>query len=284
MLALSMLVFGTIAPFVEMTGLASGEVALYRAVMGALLIAVFLLVTRQKIPFKQIKKQIPLLMISGGAMGFNWILLFEAYKYCASKAVATLCYYFAPVIVTLVCPILFKEKMTLKAWICFVMSTLGLALITGIGRVGDYIGIVFGIGAAVLYASVVLLNKYIKGVDGIHRTFLQFIAAIVVLIPYVAFTDGFNFTTLDTKGLTALLVIGFVHTGITYCVYFSTISMLSGQKASILSYIDPLVAVIISVAYLKEPMEWYQWVGGALILGFTLLNEIKFKKTIANSK
>ncbi len=274
LLALSMAIFGTIAPFVRMTGLASGEVALYRAVLAAVLIGLFLLVTGQRIPFNDIKKQIPILIISGMAMGFNWILLFEAYKY-TTVSVATLSYYFAPVIVTLVCPILFRERMTPKAWICFVMSTLGLVLITGIGKVGNALGILFGLGAAVLYATVILLNKYIKGVDGIHRTFLQFLSAIVVLLPYVAFTGGFNFTTLDIKGWGALLTVGLIHTGVTYCLYFSSIKELSGQKVSILSYIDPLVAVIISVTVLHETMNVWQWVGGALILGFTLLNEIK---------
>ncbi|MBR4881905.1 MAG: DMT family transporter, partial [Clostridia bacterium] len=167
---------------------------------------------------------------------------------------------------------------------CFVMSTLGLVLITGVGKVGNPLGILFGLGAAILYATVILLNKYIKDMDGIHRTFLQFLSAIVVLVPYVAFTDGFNFAGLDTKGWAALLTVGLVHTGITYCIYFSSVSVLSGQKASILSYIDPLVAVIISVTFLNESMDIWQWIGGALILGFTLLNEIKLKKTIAKSK
>lgn len=271
-----MAIFGTIAPFVRMTGLASGEVALYRAVLAFGFIGVFLLITKQHINFKAIKKPLPVLIVSGIAMAFNWILLFEAYKY-TTVSVATLSYYFAPVIVTVACPILFKEKLGPKGWICFVMSTLGLVLITGIGKVGNPLGIIFGLGAAVLYATVILLNKYIKGVDGIQRTFLQFAAAIVVLVPYVAFTDGFNFAALDGKGWTALLTVGLIHTGITYCLYFSSVSVIPGQKASVLSYVDPLVAVLISVTFLNEAMEWYQWIGGALILGFTLLNEIKTK-------
>ena len=274
-LAIAMAIFGTIAPFVRMTGLASGEVALYRAVLAALLIGAFLLITGQGMPIKQIGKQIPLLLLSGAAMAFNWILLFEAYKH-TTVSTATLSYYFAPVIVTLACPILFHERMNAKAWVCFGMSTLGLVLITGVGD-AHIVGILFGLGAAVLYASVILINKFIKGVEGIHRTFLQFIAAIVVLLPYVALTDGFNLSTLDTKAWVALLIVGLVHTGITYCMYFSSLKELPGQKASILSYIDPLVAVIISVTVLGEQMGTMQWIGGALILGFTLLNEIEFK-------
>lgn len=277
MLIISMTVFGTLGLFVRNISVSSGELALYRAILAALLIGVLLLVTKQKIPFREIRKEIPLLLLSGVAMGFNWILLFEAYKY-TTVSVATLSYYFAPVIVTVACPILFKEKMTAKQWICFGMSTFGIVLITGLGDLSagnnHLIGILFGLGAACLYASVVLLNKFIKKVEGIHRTFLQFIAAILVLIPYVGCTSGVTLSNLDGKGWVCLLIVGFIHTGVTYCLYFSSLKELPGQKAAILSYIDPLVAVLVSVLILGESMTAQQVIGGVLILGFTLWNEM----------
>lgn len=281
MLIASMAIFGTLGPFVRNISVSSGELALYRAVMAAALIAVFLLVTGQRIPFAAIKKEIPLLLLSGMAMGFNWILLFEAYKY-TTVSVATLSYYFAPVIVTAVCPLLFRERLTTRQIICFVMSTLGLVLITGIGdlSVGSshFTGILFGLGAAVLYATVILLNKFINNVEGIHRTFLQFLAAIAVLVPYVALRSGVTLGGMDVTGWVCLLVVGLVHTGVTYCMYFSSLKELPGQKAAILSYIDPLVAVLISVTVLRETMTVWQLIGGVLILGFTLWNELGEKE------
>lgn len=279
MLITSMTIFGTLGLFVRNIPVSSGELALYRAVLAALLIAVFLLLTKQRIPFSRIKKEVPLLLASGIAMGINWILLFEAYKY-TTVSVATLSYYFAPVIVTIVCPVLFQEKLTGKQILCFVMSTIGLVLITGIGEVGsgrDFVGILFGLGAAVFYATVILLNKFIKNVEGIHRTFLQFLAAIVILVPYVILTSGVTLGSLDGIGWINLLIVGLVHTGVTYCLYFSSLKELPGQKAAILSYIDPLVAVLISVTVLGEAMTLWQVIGGMLILGFTLWNEISPK-------
>jgi RarD protein len=232
--------------------------------------------TKQKIPFANMKKELPLLLASGVAIGINWILLFEAYKY-TTVSVATLSYYFAPVIVTLVCPILFKEKLTKKQFICFFMSTVGLVLITGLGDVGggkDFIGILFGLGAAAFYATVILLNKFIRNVEGIHRTLLQFIAAVVTLVPYVLLTGGVTLGGLNGFGWANLLIVGLIHTGVTYCMYFSSLKELPGQKAAILSYIDPLVAVLISVTILGESMTLWQVIGGMLILGFTLWNEI----------
>lgn len=280
MLAASMAIFGTLGVFVRNISVSSGELALYRAILAAVLIAVYLFTTNQKIPFHHIKKEIPLLLVSGVAMGINWILLFEAYRY-TTVSVATLSYYFAPVIVTVVCPFLFREKLTVKQIVCFGMSTLGLVMITGIGDVGksatDFIGILFGLGAAVFYATVILLNKFIKNVEGIHRTFLQFLAAIVTLIPYVAVTGGITLGGMDGMGWVCLLIVGLIHTGVTYCMYFSSLKELPGQKAAILSYIDPLVAVFISVLLLHEAMTVWQALGGILILGFTLWNEISPK-------
>lgn len=279
MLSISMAIFGTLGIFTRNIAIRSGELALYRAILAAALIFVYLIFTKQKIDFRSIKKELLLLLLSGIAMGINWILLFEAYKYTTISA-ATLSYYFAPVIVTVVCPILFKEKLSGKQIICFLMSTLGLVLITGIGDLrngNDFIGILFGLGAALFYAAVILLNKFIKNVEGIHRTFLQFLSAIVILIPYVIITSGVTLENLNLTGWVNLLIVGFIHTGVTYCMYFSSLKELPGQKAAILSYIDPLVAVLISVAILGETMTIWQVIGGILILGFTLWNEISPK-------
>lgn len=278
MLSVSMIIFGTLGLFTRNIGVTSGELALYRAILAVLLLAGYFLVTKQKIEFKAIKKELVLLLLSGVAMGINWILLFEAYKYTTISA-ATLSYYFAPVIVTVACPLLFREKLTKKQILCFLLSTVGLVLIIGFDGLsagGTHVfGILLGLGAAVFYATVILLNKFIKQVEGIHRTFLQFLAAIVTLLPYVALTGGTHFEVLATKGWVSLFIVGLVHTGITYCLYFSALKELKGQEVAILSYLDPLVAVVISVAVLGEEMTFLQLIGGILILGCTLWNELK---------
>lgn len=273
---LAMVVFGTLAPFVRQIAVSSGELALYRAILGAALIGVYLAATRQSLP-KGNRREVALLLLSGAAMGINWILLFEAYRY-TTVSTATLCYYFAPVIVTVLSPLLFRERLTRRQVLCFVMATLGLVLITGMERGGSVKGVLFGLGAAVFYAAVVLLNKYIRGVDGIQRTFFQFLAAIVTLIPYVALTGGVTLSRLDTPGWLCLLTVGLVHTGITYCLYFSSLKAIPGQRAAILSYMDPLVAVLVSVTVLREPLTWQQALGGSLILGFTLWNLLPEKQ------
>ena len=173
MLIISMVIFGTLGIFTRNIAISSGELALYRAILAAVLIFVYLIVTKQKTDFRSTKKELLLLLLSGTAMGINWILLFEAYKYTTISA-ATLSYYFAPVIVTIVCPILFHEKLTKKQIICFIMSTLGLVMITGIGNIGgrsDFIGILFGLGVVII--SVTILGE--------TMTLWQIIGGILIL-------------------------------------------------------------------------------------------------------
>ena len=275
----AMFIFGTLAPFVRNIGVSSGELALYRAVLAAVMVGGFLLITRQRVAVFAGKKELLLLGVSGAAMGINWMLLFEAYKY-TTVSVATLSYYFAPVIVMIVCPLIFRERITGLQILCFVMASIGIILITGTagGGSSDLLGIALGLGAAALYATVMILNKFIKGVGGLSRTFVQFIAAIIVLIPYVALTGGFTLGALGGTGFAALITVGVLHTGITYCMYFSAIKELPGKEVAILSYVDPLTAVAVSVIWLGEGITPWQIVGGILILGFTLIGELPIGK------
>lgn len=229
-------------------------------------------------PLRGLGGELALLFLSGAAMGFNWIFLFEAYRY-TTVSVATLSYYFAPVIVMVASPLLFHEKLTFSQVVCFVGSTIGLVLVinpTGLGEGADPVrGVLFGLAAATLYATVVLLNKRIRKVSGIDRTMLQFAFAVIVLLPYLLLTTGIELQLMTPAGWLCLMAVGAMHSGVAYVMYFSALSVLPGQESAILSYIDPLVAVIISLTLLHEPVAPIQLVGGAMILAFTLANELK---------
>ncbi len=279
-LILSMTVFGTVGLFVRGIALPSAEIALYRGVLATVTLLVYLKLKKEPLRWQAIKNGLPLLLLSGLLMGLNWIFLFEAYRHTTISA-ATLSYSFAPVLVTLLSPFLFREKMSRWQGFCFGMAFAGLLLIIQPqgGDSGRHIlGVVFGFGAATFYASVILLNKGIKGISGTHRTVLQFFAAILTLLPYVLLKGGFHLAGLDHKGLALLLALGLVHTGVIYSVYFSAIQSLKGHEIALLSFIDPLVAVLSSLLFLGEPMSAAQAAGGVLILGFILLSDIAMKR------
>lgn len=283
-MVLSMLIFGSIAPFVKNISATSGQIAFYRALTALIVIGGFLALTKEKIPIKELKRDIILLFLSGAALGFNWIFLFEAYKY-TTVSLATLSYYFAPVIVVLVSPFLFKENLKASSLICFLVATAGLVMIIGISNIsndeGTITGILLALAAAFLYATVVILNKFIKRVDGIKRTFLQFLSATFVLFPYILLTDKISILGLDKIGIISLITIGVMHSGIAYCMYFSSIKGLRGTQVALLSYIDPLVAVVISFVFLNERISTLQAIGGFMILLATFINEKITTKTRA---
>lgn len=273
---LSMVVFGTISIFVKGIDLPSSEISLYRAVIACLVLFFYLLLTGRIRKLTALRSKFLVLFLSGAAMGFNWILLFTAYNY-TTVALSTLAYYFAPTLIIAGSIVFFKERLTLKQVVCFIASSAGLVLIIGVsgGGSSDLIGLLFGLGAALLYSTVVLLNKKAGDVDGITCTWVQFASAVLVLTPYVALTGGFHPGSLSSSGWTNLLILGVVHTGIIYVLYFSSLSHLDGEQSAILSYIDPAVSVLVSVFFLHEPITALQLLGGGMIIVFAMLNEVR---------
>jgi len=246
---LSMVIYGTLAPFVRRIPLSSAEVALFRALIALAVVQGARMLRRRRGDAGRLRlgSDVGLLLLSGAAMGLNWVLLFQAYRF-TSVAVATLSYYFAPVIVMVACPLLFRERVTKLQALCFAGSTVGLVLVVNAGGLEDgrqLAGVAFGLGAAALYATVILMNKRIRSVTGLDRTLVQFLAAAAVLLPYVCLTDGFHLGGMGAAGWANLLAVGLIHTGAAYCLYFSALRTLPGQETAILSYIDPLVAVLL---------------------------------------
>lgn len=273
-----MLIFGSIGIFVRNITWSSASVAMIRAVIGTVFL---LLLKKQKISLSAFRKYLPVLIISGAALGFNWILLFESYKY-TSVAVSTLCYYTAPILVILLSPLVLKEKLTPRKIGCVVVALIGMVFVSGIlgsdMRERDTLGIVLGLGAAVLYATVVMLNKKQKDIPSFDRTLLQLGIAAIVLIPYNLSTHSVPSTVPDITTALLLLTVGIVHTGLAYYLYFSSMEHLPGQTMAIISYVDPMVAVMASALILHEPTTWQELLGAVLILGAALISELTFKR------
>lgn len=274
--ASTVFMFGTTGIFIAWIPLSSGEIAFWRAAISFVILTGVVCAGKKVGQAKKVRGRYRYLLFSGAALGLNWILLFEAFRY-TSVAIGTLCNYFAPTLIVVFSVLLFREKLNKRQVICFLGSTAGVVLCIGFtgasGGGKTAIGALCGVGAAVLYAVVVLLNRYLEDIDGLVRTWLQFAAAAAVVFPYVLFTSGFGIAGIHGKGLFALLLVCIVHTGITYCFYFTSIVHLKGQEAAILSYIDPAVAVMASFFIMGEPMNLLQFAGGVLILGFAVFNE-----------
>lgn len=279
-LTLSAAIFGTIGIFRRWLPLPSALLAMLRGFLGAGSMVLLLLLRRRRPAWADVKRNLAKLLISGALIGFNWILLFEAYRY-TTVAVATLCYYMAPIFVLLVSPLMLKERLTLRKGICVLAALGGMVLVSGvIGGAGSVSakGVLLGLGAAALYACVVLTNKTIRSVPAIEKTAVQLFAAGAVLIPYVLLAEEVP-AGLFTGGVIALtLVVGLVHTGLAYALYFSSMDALSAQTVALFSYIDPVVAVLLSALLLKEPMGIWGAIGTVLVLCAAAVSELPGKQ------
>lgn len=274
----AMILFGTIGIFVRNISLPSSVVALVRGIVGTLFLLLVVWLRKIKLSKHAIKNNLLLLAVSGTCIGINWILLFEAYRY-TTVATATLCYYLAPVFVILVSPIFLKEKLTKKKLICVLVALVGMFFVSGVMETGiptmaEIRGVLLGIGAAGFYASVIVMNKHLKNISAFERTITQLGTAAIVLLPYTMVTENVVLAEVDMKSWVFLLIVGIVHTGIAYAVYFAAMKDLKGQTIAIFSYIDPIVAIILSACFLKEAMGIYGVVGAVLILGSTFVSEM----------
>lgn len=280
----SMFIFGTIGIFVRHIPLPSSMIALVRGFVGAFFVLLFVYLKKSKLDKAAIRKNFVMLALSGAFIGINWILLFESYHY-TTVATATLCYYMQPIFVILASPILLKEKLTPKKVICVLVALVGMVFVSGVLQTGipalsEAKGILYGLGAALFYATVVLMNKKITNISAYDKTIMQLGMGAIVLSPYVMLTQNFATATLSmTPSLWALLLfVGLVHTGVAYALYFDSMKDLKAQTIAIFSYIDPIVAIILSALLLKENMGLYGVIGAVLVLGSTFISELPEKE------
>ena len=280
-LTLSMVIFGTIGVFRRYIPLPSSLVAMTRGLTGMLFLLLVMVLRKRGMNRTAVRKKLGLLCLSGAAIGVNWILLFEAYNY-TSVATATLCYYLAPMFVILASPLVVGERLTAKKLICVLTALLGMVFVSGVlesgGGSSDLKGVLLGLGAAVLYASVVLMNKQLGDVPAYDRTIVQLGSSAAVLLPYVLLTEDMGALMFTPGTIGLLLVVGVVHTGIAYALYFGSLMQLKAQTAAILSYIDPVVAVLLSALVLREHMSLLSGLGAVLVLGAAVVSELPSRR------
>lgn len=268
-------IFGTVGIFVDMIPLPSGLIAFCRAVLGLSFLLPVMLFSKKRFSLLAIKQNGMVLLLSGICLGANWVLLFEAIRY-SGVAVATACYYLAPAFLILCSPLL-GEKLTAKKLICVGIAFLGMILVSGVlqgtGRIN--VGVFFGVGAAALYASVMVLNKKLQGLGDYETTGVQLSVSAVVLLVYMLFTGGMDFTPLNWSTWLILLLVGIVHTGVAYWLYFGSVGKLSAQNVALFSYLDPVIALLCSWVILPQSFDPWMAVGAALILGSTLYSQLR---------
>lgn len=274
---MAMAIYGTVGIFVRHIPLPSATIAFFRGLLGLLFLLALMALTRKKVDIAAVRKNLPILLLSGIGLGSNWILLFEAYHY-TTVATATICYYLAPVFLILASPLL-GEKLTVRKLLLSGIALVGMVFVSGVlqGGISGGRGIVLACGAAVLYAFVVFLNKMIGPISAYDKTVVQLGTSAVVILPYCLFARGFDMAAMDGAAYLVLAVVGIIHTGLAYWLYFGSVKQIPSQTVAIYSYLDPVLAILLSAVLLGEPLGWQGVVGAVLILGSTLCSELPQK-------
>ena len=275
-LVASMLMFGTLGIVRRYIPLSSAMLAMCRGVLGSVFLLFFVLVRGGKLKLPECRTALRL-VLTGAIMGLNWMLLFEAYNY-TTVAAATMCYYMQPTIVILLSPLVFRERLGAKRLACAGAAIVGMLFVSGVlsggaGQMQDIRGIIFGLGAAVFYATVIILNKKVVVEDVYAKTIIQLAGAALVMIPYVLITEGVPELALTPADIGLVLLVGVVHTGVTYALYFGSMQRLRAQTVAVLSYIDPVFALLLSAAVLHESLTPLGIVGAVLIIGSAIISE-----------
>ena len=275
----SMVIFGTNGLLVANISLGSAEIVLMRTFLGSLFLLAVVLVKRS-FSFADLKADLIPATIGGAALGLNWVLLFSAYR-SAGVGLSTLTYYCGPIIVLALSPVLFKEKLTWNKLLAIAAVAVGMFCITGDIEPGSDVqtGILFGGGAALLYASLIVANKRVKRLSGLNCAMYELIVAFFVVLIYLLASNVKLPVIPAAEDIVWVLAIGLVNTGLAYYLYFSSLQKLPGQTVALVCYIDPLTALLVSGAFLGEKLLGVQIAGAVLILGGACLGELKFKKT-----
>jgi len=270
---LAMIIFGTIGIFSNQIALPSPVIASITALIATAFLAIILGFYPNRSNVSSLRKNIVPILLSGIALGFNWVFLFEAHKY-TTIPVATACYNLAPVFVLIFAPIVLRDRPSIVHIACTLGALAGAILISGIlGHEGVYTkGAVFAIIAAALYGTVMILSKKISGISSLDNTFYQMAVASVVMIAYTVLTVDLNTVKISGNTGWMLLVLSIVHTGIAYALAFSAAKRITAQSWGILSYIAPTTAIIASAIVLNQRLNTVEILGIVMIFGFVFIN------------
>lgn len=262
---------GIVASYIALT---SYEIVFTRTLIGSMLLVAIYVLTRQKVHLLQNKKHTLCLIISGIAMGTSWMFLYEAYQRIG-VSIASLAYYCGPVIVMILAPILFREKLTWAKVIGFLAVLVGMFCVNAqaLSEVKTTLGLFCGIMSAVMYAFMVIFNKKAKSITGLENSMWQLLTSFLTVAVFVGFKQGFVIH-IESGNWIPILILGVFNTGIGCYFYFSSIGDLPVQTVAICGYLEPLSAVVFSVLFLRESMTIIQVIGAVLILGGAAFGEL----------
>ncbi|MBO4919091.1 MAG: EamA family transporter [Erysipelotrichaceae bacterium] len=266
--------YGTIGLFLHFISYSSEFVVLCRGLLGSLFIFLVLRFRKEKIDRETVGKNLFPLALSGIALGLNWVFLFAGYRY--GIAISSLCNYMAPVIVVVITSLFYKERINLKQILCIVMAFIGMLLLLGIFQGNSTVDmrcVLYGSLAAIGFVILVLINRRLQDIRPLEKTLIQLLFSALIVLPYVYFNGGFP-KAFDLRSTVLVLILGFLHTGVAYICYFSSIDVLPAQSIAVLGYLEPVLNLLIGALILHEKIGITGIIGALLIILASIGNEM----------
>lgn len=276
----ALLLFGLNRIVASHIALNSYEIVFLRTLIGSILLIVIFLFGKNKFHIKENKKDTIFIVFSGIAMGTSWMFLYEAYQQIG-VSLASLLYYCGPVIVMILSPIIFREKLTVPKIAGFSIVLVGIFLVNGntTENSDNLWGLFCGGMSAVMYFFMVTLNKKSKNISGMENSVIQLAVSFLTVAVFVEIKQGFVINVPSDSWMW-ILILGILNTGIGCYLYFSPLSKLPVQTVAVCGYLEPLSAVVFATVLLGEKMTFIQIVGAVFIIGGAMIGElIKPKKT-----
>lgn len=281
----SVIIYGTIGMVLRFISFPSEVVVLCRGALGSLLVLLYILIRKTPPDRRAIRKNLGWLILSGAGLGINWVFLFAAYRK-TTVAVASLCNYTAPMIVLLLSPLLYKDRLTARKKLCVAASFAGIVLVSGVltGRPEDLNlpGIALGLAAALGFVAIILCNRKLRDISAYDKAIVQLFFAAVTVLPYVLIANRGVHITLDTRSVLLTLMLCVLHTGVAYCLYFGALGEIPVQSIAVWGYMEPVVSVLCSTLILGEPLSAAGWIGAALIVGAAVVSELPERSALAH--
>ncbi|MDP5276293.1 DMT family transporter [Chengkuizengella axinellae] len=280
---IAMSIFGSIGFIAVQTGLQAFELVFVRCVFASLFLGAFWLLTGKFKDENWDMQEIKRVLLCGVILVLNWVFLFKAFE-MMSITVAISIYYLAPVIVLLLGSLFYKEKLTWIAISSILICFIGTMLISGLGTDTPFhqllsSGLVWPFLAAILYALLTLLSKGIQQLSPYAVTVIQTTLGSILLFPLVSFGA---FSGLQFHHWIAITIIGVIHTGVVYLLFFGSVRFLPTRLISVLVFLDPIVAILLDTMIIGFRPSILQMIG--ILLTFTGMGVIITRNHHSNTK
>ena len=262
---------GIVASFINLTSL---EIILMRTIIGSAVLITACIIHKEKFACLHDKHDALFLLLSGLTLGGGWIFLFEAYR-TIGVSISTLLYYLGPIIAMLLSPLFFNEELTKVKLIGATIVFIVVLLLNGniAGDPSKTYGIFCGFMSGVFYAVTVILNKKVRNATGMENTTCQLVASFFLVFTFLMATTGIHIKITGTEWI-PVLWIGLLNTGLSCFFYYSTITKLPMSTVAILSYLDPVSAVVLSALILHETLTPIQILGVFLVIGGAAFSQL----------